>query len=320
MRHVVRLVVDLGLCQSVSCGHAADVLHLQRCPTRFLASACQYCSVPCGRESTAKPPRCSHPCPVPRLCRHAAALPPHGCHFGPCPPCPFGCATTLACGHTCGQQVCHDPPPPVVPQYAAPPPPVAPVGPAPGGASSKQRAAQQQQVPPAQAAAAEARRLLERLPRTPGGHITLCPACAVPVPVSCIGGHTTVSLPCSSAAPFACEQRCGRPLACGNHSCQAGCHDPEAQPCRQCSLPCQVARGTCQHPCPLPCHPPSQACPACEQPITRPCHCGKTTLSEQGLLCSGPEEASKLLASSLVLHPSCQHGSYHHGNHRNLPP
>ena len=32
------------------------------------------------------------------------------------------------------------------------------------------------------------------------------------------------------------------------------------------------------HPCPLPCHPPSQACPPCDEPVTRPCHCSKTSL------------------------------------------
>lgn len=85
-------------------------------------------------------------------------------------------------------------------------------------------------------------------------------------------------VPCSAAAAFACEQPCGRPLACGNHTCQERCHDPAAAPCTPCALPCQRARGTCSHACPLPCHPPAQACPPCAVPVTRPCHCGKTIL------------------------------------------
>lgn len=83
---------------------------------------------------------------------------------------------------------------------------------------------------------------------------------------------------CSAAAPFACEQPCGRQLACGNHQCGAGCHDPAARPCNPCSLRCQRPRGTCAHPCPLACHPPGEACPACEVRVTQPCHCSKTTL------------------------------------------
>lgn len=52
-------------------------------------------TVPCGREAAALPPRCSHPCPVPLLCRHAEAAEPHRCHFGPCPPCPQPCGTKV---------------------------------------------------------------------------------------------------------------------------------------------------------------------------------------------------------------------------------
>ena len=39
------------------------------------------------------PPRCAQRCRVPRLCRHAAVLPDHRCHFGPCPPCPKRCGS-----------------------------------------------------------------------------------------------------------------------------------------------------------------------------------------------------------------------------------
>ncbi|KAL4428037.1 hypothetical protein ABPG75_002126 [Micractinium tetrahymenae] len=249
-------------------------------------SACVSCAcsrthytVPCGREAAALPPKCSHPCPVPLLCRHAGAAASHRCHFGPCPPCPQACSTQLACGHACSSEHCHDPPPPAVPGYQPPPPPVAPLGPSGSSSgSSKQQRDAAAAAAPAQEAAAEARRLLEMLPRTAQGQLTACPACPALVPVTCRGGHMTVQVPCSAAAPFSCEQRCGRPLACGNHTCQEQCHDAAATPCTQCSLPCQRRRGTCAHPCPLPCHPPAQACPACAVRVTHPCHCGKTTL------------------------------------------
>ena len=148
------------------------------------------------------------------------------------------------------------------------------------GSSKQQRVAAQpeQQLPLAQATAAEARRLQQALPRTPDGQLSACPPCPLPVSVTCVGGHCTVQVPCSSAATFACQQPCGWPLACGNHACLAGCHNPAAAPCAPCSLPCQRQRGTCAHACPLRCHPPSQACPPCQVPTTQPCHCGKTTL------------------------------------------
>ena len=148
------------------------------------------------------------------------------------------------------------------------------------GSSKQQRGAAQpqQQLPLAQATAAEARRLQQALPRTPDGQLSACPPCPVPVPVTCVGGHCTVQVPCSSATTFSCQQPCGRPLACGNHACQAGCHDPAGAPCTPCSLPCQRQRDTCAHACPLRCHPASQACPPCEVATKQPCHCGKTTL------------------------------------------
>ncbi|EFN58119.1 hypothetical protein CHLNCDRAFT_34551 [Chlorella variabilis] len=245
-------------------------------------------SVPCGRESTAKPPPCRQPCPVPSLCRHAAAQPPHCCHFGPCPPCTVpACGTQLACGHACSLLHCHDPPPPATPEYQPPPPPVSPVvlalpGSASGSGSSSSSSSKQQQperqLPPAQATAAAARRLQNTMPRTPEGQLSSCLPCPIPVPVTCFGGHITVQVACNSAAPFACQQPCGRKLECGNHTCSLTCHDDAQQQCAYCTLPCQRPRDTCEHACPLPCHPASQACPACLVGIRVPCHCGRTTL------------------------------------------
>lgn len=213
----------------------------------------------------------------------------------------------------CSASSCHDPPLPTVPDYQAPPPPAAPVGPADGSSSKQQRdaAQRQQQLAPAQAVAAEVRRLQQALPRTGDGFLSACPPCQAPVPITCLGGHTTRQLPCSSAAPFACEQPCGRPLACGNHTCAAPCgsHDPAAQPCQQCTLPCQVPR-KCVHPCPLPCHPPTQPCPPCTEPTTRPCFCGKTTLEFACHEVTAAELPAARLCCGKVCHralPGCPH-------------
>ena len=65
-------------------------------PQLTIAVPVDICSVPCGRESAANAPQCSHACPVPPLCRHVAALPPHRCHFGPCPQCPAPCGTQVS--------------------------------------------------------------------------------------------------------------------------------------------------------------------------------------------------------------------------------
>lgn len=51
-----------------------------------------------------------------------------------------------------------------------------------------------------------------------------------------------------------------------------------SEPCRQCSLPCQRARG-CEHACPLPCHP--GPCPACTQEKQEACNCGRSLLPLQ---------------------------------------
>lgn len=104
--------------------------------------------------------------------------------------------------------------------------------------------------------------------------------------------HTTQRFDCCTAAPFSCGGSCGRPLQCGNHHCALPCHAVadalastsaapyssgavQPQACQQCSLPCSKARA-CEHVCSLNCHP--GPCPPCTQPVTRPCHCGKTSL------------------------------------------
>ncbi len=128
-----------------------------------------------------------------------------------------------------------------------------------------------------------------------------CPPCREPVPVTCVGGHGTQHVPCCEAAPYSCGAPCGRPLACGNHTCAMACHALAASggggaagasssssgggasgplapvACRQCDRQCDRPRPAgCSHPCPLKCHPGS--CPRCEAPVRAACLCGKTTL------------------------------------------
>lgn len=274
-----------------------------RCPAPCHSGPCSPCplsakitcacgktsyQVPCGREATAPPPRCQHPCIVPATCRHSTAVPPHRCHFGACPgrqglpPCPLPCGNPLACGHSCSQAVCHDPPPPAVAEYVPPPPPVAP-----GEKDvSKKRLEQLRAPPPALAAAQAAAELLLQADDTitageatgtSGSRISPCPPCGVMQEVTCLGGHVTVPQPCSVAAPFACSNPCGRRLSCGNHTCDASCHDPLADPCQACKRPCERPR-PCKHACPkgVRCH--QGDCGLCQVEITLPCHCGKTSL------------------------------------------
>lgn len=242
--------------------------------------------VPCGRESTAPPPACRHPCIVPPVCRHReSGVSPllHRCHFGACPgvndlpPCPLPCGTTLPCGHTCHATTCHDPPPPAVSLYASPPPPVAL-----GEEVSKKRAAQLPAPPAATLAASAAIEVLEGLTRASGRHgnaflSSPCPPCQHTVKVRCLGRHVEKDMACSSAGPFACNEACGKPLACGRHVCMARCHDPETTPCDECQLPCELHSRACAHPCPHgKCH--SGDCGPCQVLITKPCCCGKTSL------------------------------------------
>ena len=256
-----------------------------KCPSPCHAGACSPCpltvkiscacgrtsyQVPCGREATAPPPRCKHACVVPALCRHAAQLQPHACHFGPCSGqagaavCTLPCGSQLLCGHVCASAACHDPAPPAVAAFQAPPPPAS-LGADPG------RRAAAPSTPPAVLAAQAAR----EVQRGADASTLACPPCTAPVGVTCLGGHSTQEVACSAARRFACSRPCGRVLRCGNHACASPCHDPAASPCTPCALPCQRRRA-CAHACPLPCHPAE--CPRCSLGVSRPCHCGKTSV------------------------------------------
>ena len=108
-----------------------------------------------------------------------------------------------------------------------------------------------------------------------------CPDCQFPMPVTCLGGHETADWPCFSAKAGPCGRKCGRPLACGNHTCPRDCHRVKNAPdeatagtnCRKCESGCLHPRPQgCSHPCPRPCHPGD--CEPCGQMIRIWCHCG----------------------------------------------
>ncbi|KAI9217241.1 hypothetical protein BC828DRAFT_391676 [Blastocladiella britannica] len=107
------------------------------------------------------------------------------------------------------------------------------------------------------------------------------------------------------SAYHGCPAVCGRPLSCGNHTCQRNCHAGNCPPCLEASFdelvcPCgrssivpPVACGTTRVPCrftcsrvrpcghptmsPHPCHPDSAECPPCVVLVAKPCACGKSS-------------------------------------------
>ncbi|XP_042447184.1 NF-X1-type zinc finger protein NFXL2-like [Zingiber officinale] len=224
--------------------------------------------VPCGTEKSQRPPKCSRPCTISRLCRHKFECRPHKCHYGACPPCRLTCGDELPCGHKCKER-CHGPIPPPNPEFILKP-------------TKKQL-----------------NKHLECLPGSP------CSPCKEVVWVPCFGQHIGEerSMLCHSKKQFPCSNSCGNLLHCGNHYCTKICHIlnnqaltierhgnngsgnqeqnlwipndviKQGEPCEECFLPCQKVREPlCPHPCPLPCH--SSECPPCKVLIKRSCHCG----------------------------------------------
>ena len=155
-------------------------------------------SVPCGRERTTKPPRCTKLCQLPSTCHHST---PHRCHTGKCPPCKQVCSLSLPCGHSCSAQ-CHSRPTPLLPV---------------GGSEwivvvfqhcflqAKPVAPWKKKVEPAVV-------------------VKQCPLCLKPVLRPCYGGHCMQEMPCSQVTGYSCGQLCGRELQCGNHTCRRNCH------------------------------------------------------------------------------------------------
>ena len=299
------------------------------CPLTLEAScACGSSSsrLPCGSEkrmtvgiSVAK---CSKPCPVTSVCRHAQDLPTHPCHFGPCPVCRLTCGSKQKCGHECSAS-CHDPSPPSVPTFTPPPPPAASA--LVDLLTRMEREGSQwldhqasnspsHYLPsPSQVTA----RMASSLISSP----TPCPPCSAPVPVSCHGSHEMSSRACHQSQPYSCGRDCGRGLPCTRHQCRLPCHPlPSADSnmsnshlspasrggCEAgCGHPCTLPR-SCSHLCPNPCHP--GPCPSCLASIDKKCHCSKKTLVHPCEVVSrGDESLWSCQAACLKLLPSCSH-------------
>ncbi|ORX44066.1 hypothetical protein DM01DRAFT_1340476 [Hesseltinella vesiculosa] len=125
---------------------------------------------------------------------------------------------------------------------------------------------------------------------SPCGHIRLlqhnchpddepCPPCPILISRQCECGKTELkNIPCYRAAAH-CGTVCGKPLACGQHSCQRTCHKGDCLPedSAECQQLCQRSRQACGHPCQLTCHGDS-VCPEtnpCEARIRASCACGQ---------------------------------------------
>ncbi|GLC51639.1 hypothetical protein PLESTB_000524100 [Pleodorina starrii] len=273
------------------------------------------CTLPCGAESKAEPPHCSAPCSVMRICRHSPNLPPHRCHFGPCPPCPMPCATPLHCGHSCASPACHDPPPPAVPDFKPPPPPsksavataaaAAAAAVAEGSSSTakgadgerrgKRSASAADAAPPAPAVqqpTMEAARMLASIAAT-GELPSVCPPCRQPVQEVCVGGHGSTAMPCCERRPYRCSAPCGRALQCGNHKCALPCHAvADGASSSGQAAAATAAGGEADPRVARPCRQCDRTCgraQGCSHPCPLPCHqgsCPRCELqSRQACLC-----------------------------------
>ncbi|KAK9820436.1 hypothetical protein WJX72_010343 [[Myrmecia] bisecta] len=125
-----------------------------------------------------------------------------------------------------------------------------------------------------------------------------CPDCSLTGTYSCACGAETRKLPCSLRM-FHCTRVCGRPLACGRHTCQQVCHTgncggcpregPRSCPCGKVAytnLRCDEEAPTCgstcdqllpcgEHRCAERCH--TGPCSATCRAITiKSCACGRT--------------------------------------------
>uniref|UniRef100_A0A182N7V1 NF-X1-type domain-containing protein n=1 Tax=Anopheles dirus TaxID=7168 RepID=A0A182N7V1_9DIPT len=202
--------------------------------------------VACGRERKANAPKCKLPCRTASKCHHPNA---HSCHTGECPPCVQACGErndTTNCEHPCRAK-CHD-----AVRVVTRDKNFKPVGP---------WDVQQEIVE------------VKKLPH---------PACAVKVPVMCLGGHETSDWPCANSKPSSCGRPCGRLLKCGMHRCALACHKvthrastTQDSRCDPCTSGCALARPDgCGHGCALACHTPP--CDPCLVSIKANCYCGLT--------------------------------------------
>lgn len=305
-RHTCSRKCCVGECPSCEqqCGRTLGC-RTHRCGSRCHQGPCYPCSitytlkckcgktsitVPCGRHKTTRPPKCSQPCRQPPDCHHTIRE-KHKCHQGPCPQCRIVCGLQLLCGHQCSHK-CHD----AVPVKVV---------------DKKKRAGPWE---PIVAPHIE----IQKLP---------CPPCQVPVPTTCLGRHETPDWPCSDVRPYSCGRKCGRTLACTNHTCLKECHTVEGSPdshkagtnCAPCEALCSKARlEGCSHECGRPCHPGK--CAPCKQLMKMKCHCTLTflylpchsftsgTSEEKEIMQSCKNQCNKLISCSHRCSKECHSG------------
>lgn len=101
-------------------------------------------------------------------------------------------------------------------------------------------------------------------------HSGPCPPCSAVIHQKCFCGSAERDVPCSEAEgpSYSCGRICGRPLACGHHTCPLPCHDGPCPPCpnqppRTCF--CGKKRTPRQHPSP-------QSTPSPARSPTPSCH------------------------------------------------
>lgn len=209
-------------------------------------------------------PSCGAPCGRVRACGHACTTP---CHAGACPPCDARVRQVCRCGAEKRAVACSD-----------------------AGAEFLCAA-------PCKAQRHCGRHVCGARCCPLAYHATLSRKRAG-VGAADVAAHAEALDP---AGVHACPRRCGRPLACGAHVCEARCHRGACAPCLRsaftevaCScgrtvleppVPCGT-RVECTYPCARPdppcghakvphaCHPPETPCPPCVHLVTRRCVCG----------------------------------------------
>lgn len=253
-----RIVPGTLICQLVP-GHAKDGAGQLSCFCRHPfftncaldsiadASTQRSCALPalalqaphsCGNQCNRENAGCGHPCVL-------------LCHPGPCPPCPrimhatcycgqvaedkrcgrheftcgSQCSAALPCGHGC-QQTCHE------------------VSPCPAMASCSCCGGHHRIRLPGLLRAWQG--TYEAI--SSGTHWTgallyscsifgalqgACPPCALVSTVPCLCGAEQQEMACSERGVHRCARPCNRPLACGLHTCERGCH---AGSCGMCPL------------------------------------------------------------------------------------
>lgn len=279
-------------CRSHKCKSRCHPGPCYPCPvTHTITCNCGATSitVPCGREKTIPPPKCTKLCRKPPSCHHPSRA-KHKCHSGDCPQCRMICGLKLNCGHICPSP-CHD----AVPVKIV---------------SHKKRAGPWEPV-------IAPRIEIQKKP---------CPPCKVPVPTTCFGKHETVNWPCCDIRPHSCGRKCGRSLTCSNHTCAQECHVVEGAPnvkvagtnCAPCHEGCSKPRPVgCTHKCGKPCHPGK--CAFCKQLVKVKCHCGlnplylechtlKATVQEKEALCSCKNHCNKTMSCGHRCMKECHSG------------